>query len=83
MSTHRILAKVIVIGASRGIGLELAKQLHAKYPDPNAVIATMRKPDPSLLPKDVLMQPLDITSEESIKAFAALIESVVSGSWPY
>ncbi|KAL6958079.1 hypothetical protein U1Q18_052180 [Sarracenia purpurea var. burkii] len=49
-------AKAVVVGASRGIGLEIARKLHAQYPGKAEVVATMRKPDASLLPpEDILI----------------------------
>ncbi|NND69428.1 MAG: SDR family NAD(P)-dependent oxidoreductase, partial [Halioglobus sp.] len=61
---------VLVTGANRGIGLELATQLKASGYN---VIATARKPDqaPDLQALDVRVEQLDVTDAASV---AALVE---------
>lgn len=76
MSTPLLKSKVVVVGASRGIGLELAKQFHALYPDKDGVVATMRKPDATLLPSEVRVEALDVADEQSVEAFAKTFESI-------
>lgn len=83
VGSSKLQAKVVVVGASRGIGLEIARQLHAQHPGKNEVVGTMRKTDASLLPSEVAVEPLDITNAESIKAFADRVESIVwTGCFP-
>lgn len=69
----------IVIGASRGIGFELAKQLREDRK--HRVIATCRKPCAELSALDVdVVENVDVTSDESIAALAeALKERKLSG----
>lgn len=69
--------KIIIVGGSRGIGLELATQFHSLHPQQGAVVATMRKSDPSLVPAGVVAAPLDITNKDSIQKFADSVDSVV------
>lgn len=80
MSAVKIQANIIVVSASRGIGLELAKQFHAKYPTKGEVVVTMRKPNTNLLPSEVVVEALDITSQDSINAFSQKFGSIVSNS---
>lgn len=80
MSAAKRQANVVVVGASRGIGLELAKQFHAKYPAKGELVVTMRKPNPDLLPSDIVVDALDITSQDSIHAFSQAFDSIVSSS---
>ena len=69
----------IVIGANRGIGFELAKQLREERK--HRVIATTRKPCPELDALDLdVVENVDVTSDESIAALAeALKERKLSG----
>lgn len=62
---------VLITGCSSGYGLETARHFHAQGWH---VIATMRRPDPSLLPASHRLRvlPLDITDPASI---AALVET--------
>lgn len=61
----------IVVGASRGIGLELAKYL-ARTPE-NHVVATMRKPFSLEAPNIVVVQ-LDQSSTDSVDAAAEKVK---------
>lgn len=65
---------VLITGANRGIGLELARQYHAAGWD---VIATAREPvaakDLRAIGDDILIAPLDVTKQESV---AALVKSL-------
>ncbi|HJK91273.1 MAG TPA: SDR family NAD(P)-dependent oxidoreductase, partial [Polyangiaceae bacterium LLY-WYZ-15_(1-7)] len=64
MSTH------VIVGANRGIGLELAKQLHAK--EDQKVIATCRKSSEGLNATGAeVHEGVDVTSDEAVAAFAA------------
>lgn len=68
---------VIVVGGSRGIGLDLARRLIDAHPKHGEVVATMRKPNPDLLPKEAQIDELDMTKEESVKECASHYKSVV------
>jgi len=59
----------LVIGANRGIGLELARQLAAKR---HRVIATCRKPSPELEALDTFMrlEGIDVTDQASVDRLA-------------
>ncbi len=61
---------IMITGASSGFGLEIARHFLAR--DWN-VVATMRRPDPSVLPADDRLRilPLDVTREDSIAAAIA------------
>lgn len=63
------MAKALVVGASRGIGLELAKQLAERG---DSVVATCRGPSAALasLPVEVVAG-VDVTSDESVASFDA------------
>ncbi|CAO1638009.1 unnamed protein product [Sympodiomycopsis kandeliae] len=76
VAVARMHPKIIIVGGSRGIGLELATQFHALHPQQGAVVATMRRPDPSLLPAEVAVAPLDITNKDSIQTFADSVDTV-------
>lgn len=65
----------LVVGASRGIGSALAKQLKQDGYD---VIATARKPDGLSLGEGIEIIQLDTTDDESVKKAAGQIESLVS-----
>jgi NAD(P)-dependent dehydrogenase (short-subunit alcohol dehydrogenase family) len=58
---------VLITGASSGYGLETARHFHRQG---WKVIATMRRPDASLLPDDdrAVILPLDVTNPDSIAA---------------
>lgn len=58
---------VLITGCSSGFGLETAKYFLSQG---WLVIATMRKPDPSILPasENLRILPLDVTSPDSIKS---------------
>ena len=68
-------ATVLVTGANRGIGLELARQLHAQG---YAVIGTARKPAQAseLQALDVRVEQLDVTDAASVAALAATLAEV-------
>ena len=65
---------VLITGANRGIGLELARQLAARG---DRVIATCRNPAeaPELAALDVRVEPLDVSDPESIAELARRIDS--------
>ncbi len=56
---------VLITGCSSGYGLETARHFHAEG---WSVIATMRRPQPDLLPASVRQLALDVTRPESIAA---------------
>jgi NAD(P)-dependent dehydrogenase (short-subunit alcohol dehydrogenase family) len=58
---------ILITGASSGYGLETARYFHQRG---WRVIATMRQPQPQLLPDDdcAIVLPLDVTDAESIAA---------------
>lgn len=63
------MAKVIITGANRGIGLELAKQLHERGDE---VIAAVRKSSEGLSALGVRVEEgVDVTDQASVDAFAA------------
>lgn len=67
----------LVIGASRGIGLEFARQLGSKGAD---VVATARKPEAVKgLPDSVKVLQLDFLDKGSVEAAAKKVDSLVSG----
>jgi Short-chain dehydrogenases of various substrate specificities len=59
---------VLITGASSGYGLETARHFHAQGWD---VIATMRKPQPGIVPEGVRLLALDVTDPASIAAAVA------------
>ena len=65
-------ASYLVIGASRGIGNDLAKQLFEQTKSDNdetkTVVGTMRKIDENVLPKGVQIEELDITKQSDRKS---------------
>ena len=64
---------VLITGANRGLGLALSKQFAA---DNYHVIGTARSPGKAVALKEIAAEvlPLDVTSEESIKALAKSLE---------
>lgn len=68
---------VVVVGASRGIGLGIVERLHEAGA---SVIATARKPDEaaSKLPQGVRVEALDIIKADSVEAFAKKVDKIVS-----
>jgi short-subunit dehydrogenase len=60
---------IAVIGASRGIGLELANQLSSQNPDTTVISATRTVPSSPLL-SNVQSINLDLTNDDSIAAAA-------------
>lgn len=66
---------VLITGANRGIGLEMARQLSERG---DKVIATARKPDEAsgLKALAVRVEQLDVTDTASVQALAARLEGV-------
>merc|ERR1712151_1294359 len=66
--------KVLVIGASKGLGLELIKQLAA---DGAEAIATCRKPTDELKAAGAkqIIEDVEVTSEDSMKKMVGALES--------
>ena len=64
----------LVVGASRGIGKELARQLKEDGYD---TIAAVRKPEGVSFQEGIKVIQLDIADETSVKKAAAQIESLV------
>lgn len=73
-------ASYLVIGASRGIGNDLAKQLFEQTKSDNdetkTVVGTMRKIDENVLPKGVQIEELDITKQSSVDSCSAKFGSI-------
>lgn len=66
------MATVIITGANRGIGLELARQMHARG---DHVIAAVRKASPELSDLDIeIHDGVDVTDDESVARLAAALE---------
>lgn len=68
---------IVVTGANRGIGFEAAKELAASG---HTVILTARdevkgKAAADILEGDIIVHQLDVTDEQSIRRFAAFVES--------
>ena len=65
------MAKAMVVGANRGIGLELCRQLKERG---DAVIGTCRSASPALASLGVRVESgVDVTDDASVKALAARI----------
>jgi len=60
------VASVLITGANRGIGLELARQYAA---DGWSVVATARQSSPELDALDVRVEPLDLSDADAVAAF--------------
>jgi NAD(P)-dependent dehydrogenase (short-subunit alcohol dehydrogenase family) len=75
-------ARVLVVGASRGIGLALARQLDAS-PDVESVLAAARRPrdlqPPPAAGSRIIPVRIDVEEEASIEAAAREIAGLVSG----
>lgn len=69
-------ASHVVIGASRGIGNELAKQLFEQNAAGGTIVGTMRKVDESVLPKGVQIESLDMTKQSSVDSCATKYGSI-------
>lgn len=66
------MATVIITGANRGIGLELARQMHARG---DHVIAAVRKTSAELSDLDIeIHEGVDVTDDESVARLAAALE---------
>lgn len=65
------MSTVLITGASRGIGLELARLLHARG---DTVIATSRSSSPELDALDVRQERLDVTDQDSVDALAKRLD---------
>lgn len=68
---------IVITGANRGIGFEAAKELAASG---HTVILTARdeakgKAAADILEGDIIVHQLDVTDEQSIRRFAAFVES--------
>ncbi|KAL7885273.1 hypothetical protein AOLI_G00055680 [Acnodon oligacanthus] len=75
---------VLITGASRGLGLQMVKQLVSNAKRPKKIIATARNPDGAqdlqLLAKsnpDVHIVPLDVVSDASIDTAVKEVSSIV------
>lgn len=67
------MSTYVVVGANRGIGLELVKQLAAKH----TVIATTRKPSAELSALDVrVIEGVDVTDAASVASLAETLADV-------
>ncbi len=67
------MATVVVTGANRGIGLELVKAFKARGDE---VIGACREPSEQLKALGVRIEPLDVTDEASVQAFAGRVDGV-------
>jgi NAD(P)-dependent dehydrogenase (short-subunit alcohol dehydrogenase family) len=67
------MATVVVTGANRGIGLELAKAFKARGDD---VIGACRRPSEQLKALGVRIETLDVTDDASVAAFAERVDGV-------
>jgi NAD(P)-dependent dehydrogenase (short-subunit alcohol dehydrogenase family) len=65
------VARVLITGANRGIGLEFARQYSA---DGWEVIATARQSSPELDALGVRVEPLDLSDADSVAGFPGRIE---------
>lgn len=67
------MAKIVITGANRGIGLELAKQRAAG----NEVIAVCREPSEALKALDVRIEAgVDVTDDAALKKLAGRLDAV-------
>ena len=67
------MAKIVITGANRGIGLELAKQRAAG----NEVIAVCREPSEALKALDVRIEAgVDVTDDAALKKLAGRLDGV-------
>ncbi|XP_069938901.1 C-signal [Cherax quadricarinatus] len=78
---------ILITGSSRGLGLELVKQLSAANSSPGHIIATCRNPDSALELKklaethqNVHITRLDVGDEESYIPLVAHVEEIVGSS---
>lgn len=69
-------ASHVIIGASRGIGNDLTKQLFQQSKGDAIIVGTMRKPDENVLPKGVQIEELDITKQTSVDSCSAKFNSI-------
>lgn len=78
------MRSVLITGCSRGIGLELVRQLIIHEPTPQIIIATCRKPEEATAlqelsknHKSIHVQKLDVTDFSSLANFAKDVEGIV------
>jgi len=57
------VSTILIVGANRGIGLELARQLVARG---DTVLATTRRPSPDLDALGVRVLTLDVADDEAV-----------------
>ena len=74
------MPRTLVVGANRGIGYELARQLADRG---HEVIATCRRPSPTLASVDLeVVEGIDVTSDEAIARLdGTLGDRKLSGIW--
>src|SRR6187397_2071595 len=65
------MAKVLITGANRGIGLEFARQYSEEGWD---VVATARRSSAELDAHGVHVEPLDLSDADAVAAFASKID---------
>jgi NAD(P)-dependent dehydrogenase (short-subunit alcohol dehydrogenase family) len=63
--------RIVMTGATAGIGLEAAKRLLSGWPCTLIVAARNPRTAPALLQKQADLQPVDLASLDSVRAFAA------------